>query len=385
MPLTLEQVRTTITRAEALGSLITVLQSLGFNATSWQTGSLQLTLLTGCAEVWAQMSHHADALSRFHFNEDSTGSALTAFSASHYDNTRTAATFTEGNVVLTGAAAGGPHNVVIGQLTVADNINGYTYRNTNAFTVPLGGVAIPPAVFKAEVAGADRNVANNTITLLQTPLAGVTCNNPDANWRTVDGVDAESDATLRLRNETKWSALSYATSAGAYEQFALAADSTVVRVLVYDSLASTGVVNVFIADNNGTCAGAVVTTVQDYIDLKKPLTADVTVIAATEVTQAFTAEIFITASMNNATKQAEIVAALNTLVNGLDIGGTILPAGAPQGYLLFSELNDAISGIAGVEGITWTTPTADVPITVATEAVANVMTALAPTFTYTSI
>jgi uncharacterized phage protein gp47/JayE len=384
MALTLEQVRTTITRTEALASLITVLQSLGFNATSWQTGSLQLTLLTGCAEVWAQMSHHADALSRFHFNEDSTGTALTAFSASHYDNERTAATYTEGEVILTGAAVGPPHVVAIGDLTVADDVRGYTFRNTTGGVVPAAGTLT--LTFKAETSGADTvQTVDGDITTLQTPLAGVTVENTGPNWRTVDGVDAESDATLRLRNETKWSALSYATSAGAYEQFALAADSTVTRVLVYDSLASTGVVNVFCADNNGTVAGSVVTTVQDYIDLKKPLTADVTVIAATEVAQAFTAEIFITASMNNATKQAEIVTALGTLVNGLDIGGTVLPAGAPQGYLLFSELNDAISGIAGVEGITWTTPTADVPITVATSTVANVMTVGATTFTYTSI
>jgi len=384
MPLTLEQVRTTITRAEALSSLITVLQSLGFNATSWQTGSLQLTLLTGCAEVWAQMSHHADALSRFHFNEDSTGSALTAFSYSHYDNTRTAATFTEGDVILTSAAGSPVHNVLIGQLTVADDTRGYTFRNTTAGVVPSGGTLA--LSFKAEVAGADTTQTGDTdITTLQTPLAGVTVENTGPDWKTVDGVDAESDATLRLRNETKWSALSYATSAGAYVQFALASDSTIVRTMVYDTLASTGVVSVFVADNTGGVAGATVTVVQDYIDLKKPLTADVTVISATEVPQAFTAELFITTSKNNATKQAEITTALSTFINGLPIGGKVPLAGAPQGYMFFSELNEALSSIDGVEAITWTTPATDVSITVATEAVANVMTVGAVTFTYTSI
>jgi phage-related baseplate assembly protein len=383
MPLTLEQVRTIITRDEALDELITVLQSLGFNTTAWQTGGVRLTLLTGCAEVWAQMSTVASALSYFHFNDDATSTSLTALSSSHYDNTRVAATRTVGDVDLIGAAVGPPHVVAIGDLVVADNINGYTYRNITGGVVPASGTLT--LSWQAEVAGEDRNVADSTIDILQTPLAGVTCNNPGPSWRTTDAVDEETDAVLRLRNSTRWSTLSYATSAGAYEQFALAADSTVARVFVYDTVASTGVLSVFIASSSGALGAGVVTTVQTAIDLQKPLTADVTVISVTEVAQNFTAEIFVTASLNNAAKQAEIEAALDTYINGLPIGGTVLPAGAPQGYMLFSEVNEAISSITGVENITWTTPTADVAITSATATVANVMTVGAVTFTYTDI
>jgi phage-related baseplate assembly protein len=380
MPLTLEQVRSITTRAEALDELITILQSLGFNTTAWQTGSVQLTLLEGCAEVWAQMSLVAASLSYFHFNDDATDEALTALSSSHYDNTRVAATRATGLVVVTGAAAGPPHVIAIGDMVVADSTYGYTYRNTNGFTVPISGVATPAPIFEAEVAGTDRNVADGAITILQTPYAGVTVNNPGPNWRTIDAVDEETDATLRLRNSSRWSTLSYATSADAYESMALAADSTVTRVYTDDTAASLGTVDVYLADNNGGVAAGVVTTVQTYIDLWKPITANVTVATAVEyAAQAFTATIYITASLNNSATWAAIEAARDSYINTLPIGGTVIPPGA-QGYMLFSELNAAISSITGVENITWTVPTADVAI-----AATQVMRVGATTFTYTDI
>jgi phage-related baseplate assembly protein len=161
---------------------------------------------------------------------------------------------------------------------------------------------------------------------------------------------------------------------------ALSADTDVARVLVVDTNPrGAGTLDVYIARSTGAAVGADVTTVQAYIDDRRPVTADPEVIAAAAAAQAFTATIYVTAALNNATKQAEIEAALATYINGLPIGGTVLPGGT-QGYMLFSELNQAVSEVVGVENITWTTPTADVAITAT-----QIMTVGAVTFTYTDI
>jgi phage-related baseplate assembly protein len=381
MPLTLEQLRTPVTADEALQTILDNLEALGFNTTSWQSGSVQRTFVQMFALVYADWTTYVDFISRFAFNEDSSAGALTEFSDSHYDNQRIVNVNTVGNYTFSGAAIGPPHVIAASDMVVAD-ANGVTFRNTTGGTIPQSGTLV--VTIQAEVAGTGGNVANNTIDTIQTPLAGVTGNNPPiapaTTWITTQGLDEEADAVLQARNTSKWATLSLADPAEAYENMALTADTDITRVLVVDTNPrGAGTLDVYIARATGAAVGADVTTVQAYIDDRRPVTADPEVIAAAAAAQAFTATIYVTAALNNAAKQAEIEAALATFINGIDIGGKVLPGGT-QGYMLFSELNQAVSEVVGVENITWTTPTADVAI-VATQ----IMTVGAVTFTYTDI
>jgi uncharacterized phage protein gp47/JayE len=285
-------------------------------------------------------------------------------------------------VVLTGGAVGPPHAVAVGQLVAADNVNGYTYRNTTGGTVPISGSVT--LTFQAEVAGESRNVAHNTIDILQTPLAGVTINNPSPTWITSLGTNEESDATLRTRCTSRWSTLSYASPEDAYVQFALAAGADdVTRAHVHaDNPGGPGTVWVFIAGATGPAIAGDVTTAQDYIDTRRPATADVTVFAATAQVQNFDAIIYVNSADYDGpggSKETEIENALEAHVNNLPIGGTILPPG-PNGYLVHSEVTCDVSNIQGVDGIAWTNPTGDVSV-----AHNSVMTVGAIAFTYTTI
>ena len=76
----LSQLRTTVTKDEALTFLLTELASLGFGATSWQSGSVQRTLVEMFASVYSNLTLSVDAISRIAFNDTSEGAALTAFS-----------------------------------------------------------------------------------------------------------------------------------------------------------------------------------------------------------------------------------------------------------------------------------------------------------------
>jgi phage-related baseplate assembly protein len=381
MPLTLDQLRTPITTAEALQTMLDNLEALGFNVTSWQSGSVQRTFLQGVAITWSSLTNTVDSLSRILFNDSAEGTALTELSDSHYDNQRITSVSAEGDYTLTGGAVGPPHAVAIGALIVADAA-GRVYRNTTAATVPASGT--DTCTIKADIPGTDGNVANDTITTLQTPFAGVTGSNsaiaPASTWITTQGIDAEADAVLRARNTSKWATLASAAPADTYVNWALEADTDVARVLVDDdNPRGSGTLDVYIARATGAAVGADVTAVQAYIDDRRPVTADPEVSASTAVAQNFTATVYVTAALNNAAKQAEIEQAITDYVNGLPIGGTVIPPGT-AGFALFSEMNQAISAVVGVENIAWTTPVADVAIT------ANrIMTMGAITFTYTDI
>lgn len=366
--LTLSQLRTPIARNDALDSVLAVLKSLGFATGSWQSGSVQRTLVEGTAEVWSALSQGVAALADMAFNETSTGSFLSAFSRSHYANLRVGAVHTEGLVVLTGGAVGPPHTVTAGQLIAADPVTGYTYRNIAGGTVPASGTLT--LTFRAEVAGAARNIANGALTVLKTPLAGVAISNPDpgsGTWITTQGLDEESDERLRLRNSSRWATLAYATPADGYVHLALAADTDVTRVLVDDSNPrGPGTLDVYIARATGVASGSDETTVQAYINTRRPVSADPLVIAAPASAQPVAGTVHITAALNTPAKHAEIAAAIDTYINSLPIGGEVIP-GVPlppgtSGFLVHSELVGAMTDVEGVRRVALTTPTADVAI-----------------------
>lgn len=380
MPLTLEQLRTVTTRDDALADIIVDLQSLGFNTTAWQSGSVQRTMLTAHAQVHSTFSGMIDGLTRLCFNQSSQGDALTAFSWSHYNNLRTASTATTGSIVLTGGAVGPPHAVAIGDVVCAD-ASGRTFRNTSGGTVPASGTVT--LTFQAEVSGTGGNVANDTITIMQTPLAGVTCNNPDpgtGSWITSLGTDEETDATLRARNTAKWGIVSVSDPASRYEYFIRTAVSGAVRVEVDDANPDgPGTLRAYIASATGVSPPADVTATQTELDRIKNPTATATAYAADAQPQPFEYTAYILSANNTAATQAAIEAALRNYVNTLPISGDVFPDAIP-GIFVRGECEAAMTSLDGVERIKWVQPAGNVTITGH-----DVMTVSGITATYTSI
>lgn len=381
MSLSFEQLSDPITRDEALESLRTVLEDLGFQAKSWQSGSVQLTILYLGAEIFSKLSDMVAALLKGAFNSTSTATFLTKFSDSHYANTRQAAVTTQGTCKLTLAAGFGPYTIAVSQLIATDGTR--TFRNTTGGTLSAGTTPLG-LTFEAEVAGADSNVANNTITQLVTPLAGVTVNNPSPSgstpWITRSGVDVETDAKLQTRNRTKWPTLSIEYPAQGYENVALEV-ANVTRAKVDDTNPrGPGTVDVYCAGATGTAASGDVTAVQAKLDARRAVTADVDAIAAPELLISFTGTIYVEAAKNTVAKQTEIQAALAAYINGLDIGGTILPP-ATSGAALRSEMIAALTGVDGVVSVSLTAPAADVAMTAFQVAKVNGT----PPFTFTSV
>jgi len=363
MPLSLSQLRTPATADQETARILDILNSLGFSTTSWQSGSVQRTIVEMMGNVSAQFTVVVDTISRMGFNDSAEGDALTEFSNSNYDNQRVGALATEGDYTLTGALIGPPHAIVAGDLIVSD-ADGRQYQNSTGGVVPAGGTLV--VTIKALVTGTDGNVPpNGTITTLNTPLAGVTGSNdavaPATTWITTQGQDQESDSVLRLRNTTKWATQNQIGSpAELYTNVALNADADIQRVGIDDTNPrGSGTLDVYLARATATAQPSDIVTVQAAFDAQVCETSDAKAIAATEVAQAFTFTAYIEAAKNTPDTQAAIEEAIADFVNSLAIGGTLIGG---SGFMLFSELVTAVSSIDGVVNVVFAAPVADVAL-----------------------
>lgn len=379
-PLTLAQLRATVTLEDVTDDVLTTLDALGFAATSWQEGSVARTIVTACAYTTYALRQFVSAVSYQVYNDDAEADMLEALSESHYDNTRTVDTETAGTVVLTGAAVGPPHTISAGEIVVSDGT--YTFRNATGGTVPASGTL--SITVEAETAGTDSNVANGTITTMVTPLAGVTCNNPDpgsGTWITTLGVDGETDAALRLRNSAKWSSLSTVEAiSDRYEYIARTVVSNC-RVKVDDSNPSgPGTLTVYLAASDGAASGAQVTLVDNAIDAAH-FGGTHTTTAATSDTLTITATVYYDPSYTSSVVQAATEAAITAYVNAAPIGGYDFSPG-PSQIIDRDGLLDVMRGVAGVKKITMSSPSSDFSVSSAYHVVVEGSHSL--TFTATS-
>jgi hypothetical protein len=236
--LSVQQLRTPITRKQALDWLVTLLKSFGFDTTGWQDGRIQKTLLLSVCTLVSDLTELNKDVVEFGFNEYASGAALTLFSKSRFNNTRIAAVRTRGPMRLTSTASI-PYTIEPGQLVAATD-DGIEFRNVDGGVVPAGGSV--PLMFEARLAGSDSLVPAGAVTRLLTSLAGVTIANAEQDpWYTVAGKDEESDASLRLRNSTKWATLGLDLVGEGYVNLAL----------------SNGAVKVTLADQNPRGAGTI--------------------------------------------------------------------------------------------------------------------------------
>src|SRR5205814_9712012 len=121
-----------LTRDEANQSLLSMLDGVGFPATSFQEGSIPLGLVELGAEIWSKLSAAAVFLKELGLNQTASGDGLTRFSKSHYANERVGAVAAQRVVTLFCAAGEGPHTIDLSKVVIADP-TGRTFRNVEGF------------------------------------------------------------------------------------------------------------------------------------------------------------------------------------------------------------------------------------------------------------
>ena len=338
------------TYAETRTALINELTSRGFPATSWQAGSVPLTLLEGAATMIHALKVRIGAVAAGGYLDTAIGEWLDLLAKGIYGLTREPATFTRGDIVLTNTT-GSPHTIQARSLWVA-TAGGLRFTNIAAFTLGANDIADP--VWEAESPGAAHNVGLNSITVLQTPIAGVTVNNigsgSPAVWITVAGKDTESDADLRTRCHSRWpeSSETRVPTDLVYDTLAKKGSPEVTRVSVRENVPVDGNVKIRLAGGSGGVSAGAVTAVQTFLAPRRALCTTLNIASASVTTYAVTGSITVKgATIDQA--YANVNAELLKLQQSLNIGDNVYR----------NAIIHAIKSAAGVDRLVLLTPATD--------------------------
>jgi uncharacterized phage protein gp47/JayE len=353
MTLSFQQLITPSTETESTTALVSLLDALGFTASSWQSGGLPLALVQTVARVHSALTQTRVTLALSRFSDTATDDWLELLSDDAFDNRKNKAVATQLLVQLSDPQGVGPFTFVPSQLVVSDEL-GHTYRNiTGGMLAPNGTATL---TFKAEIAGA---ASQPSSLVLATPIAGIVTTQLGDPF--VVGTDDEPDPRLRTRNRTKWSTLAYAAPVDAYKAQALAASPNVTRVFVDDlNPRGPGTIDLHIAGAAGdhVLPSSVAADVYNYIEgitdgiVRRPVKVDLQVFVALASNVPITATITRDKQHTDDAIITATLIALDTLIAQAEIGGTVQLA----------NIYTAIMGVAGVKNVTITVPTTDVRI-----------------------
>jgi hypothetical protein len=370
--LSLKQLLTPVTPEQALASVLGTLGAFGFAATSWQSGSKQLTMVQTLAKIYSDLTYTVADITNSGFALLAKGAYADQLGIYSYNLTRIPATQTIGTMVLTSSAGAPINNWVDGQILISDKPPGSL--NANVFRVSGPGTLNPGTsatiTVKGDVPGSAANIAPGvTLYLWGGGLTGVTVTNPaisgTSTWITTPGTDPESDTRYGQRMVARWSALTYGNTDGAYTYWALTALPALTRVTITRDPNVQGSVNVIGATALGGLTAPQITTISDFINGivdnvgRRPINDILNVYSATTDTTPSIVATVACASQFAPDAAARVTAALIAMFGTLPIGGKKLPA-SNIGYALLADMyatTMAQTGIINVTGLP-----ADVPL-----------------------
>ena len=263
-----------------------------------------------------------------------------------YGLQKTAAAFATGSLDVTGTPG-----AVIPQFTIYVRDDGVTFEATLG-TVLLGGTGTLPV--QCTEAGATGNMDAGETLELESPITGVDSTGTVDSDGLTGGVDEETVEELRTRLLLRLRTPPAGGSEQDYIAWTLAV-AGVTRAWVYRHEGGLGTVTVrFVRDNDVSIfpdAGEVA-AVQTALDEQKPITAEVTAAAPTQLDVDFT----IALDPDTAATRTEVEASLTDLLTREAEPGD----GAGGGTILLSQIRTAIGVAVGDGDYTLTVPAADV-------------------------
>ncbi|HSH72334.1 MAG TPA: baseplate J/gp47 family protein [Methylophilaceae bacterium] len=288
-----------------------------------------------------ELHAHLQFISQNVIYDTATAEYLDRWSSMYLTQPRKAAVVATGFVAFTGA-----NGSLIPALSQIVSAAGDEYQTDVDATIVAGTAT---AAITSLQPGAAGNALSGTVLSLSTPIAGVNSDVTVGIDGLSGGADQEDDGSLLARLLTRLQLPPQGGASFDYIAWALEVPG-VTRAWVYPQELGLGKVTVrFVRDNDANLipdAGEV-TTVQDYIDYRRPVTAEVTVLAPTAVVQNFT----IGVTPNTVAVKTAVEAELRDLLSRESI---------PGGTVLLSHIREAISIAAGENNYNMTVPNADV-------------------------
>lgn len=261
--------------------------------------------------------------------------------ANLYGIARIAAAYAGGDVTFTGT-----DGATIPAGTLLQRADGTEYETDADGTIAAGSATVGVT---AVVAGADGNADAGTALSMVSPIASVNASATVAAGGISGGTDAETDDALRVRLLERLRDPPHGGSDSDYVRWAKEV-AGVTRVWVSPLELGLGTVVVrFVRDGDADIIpdAAEVAAVQDYIDERRPVTADVSVAAPVAVPLDFT----ISVVPDTAVVRAAVEANLEDLLTR---------EAEPGGEILLSHIREAISVAAGESDHVLSDPVADV-------------------------
>ncbi len=323
MTATIEELTTPLTRQEVQQSIYDVLAAVGVNTTAWKPGAVVRTMIVAVSIVLASLSTLMALIAKSGFLETAEGAWLTLVAKHVFNVEREGAAFATGEITLVNAS-GGIYVVDPDDLTFT-TVAGVEYRNTTGFTlVASSSITVP---IQAVEVGTPSSAGPLAITVMNTPLTGVTCSNANA----LVGRDPEADAPLRARCSEKLGALSPNGPWDAYSfavRNATRADGSLVPVnrvrLTKDGF---GNVTVYCATPTGPVEPADLVILDEAVQHNAaPLAVTATVLSATAVPVAVTYELWMynTSGLTEAQVRAAVDKQLVAFMSAQPIGGNVI-------------------------------------------------------------
>lgn len=268
---------------------------------------------------------------------------------------RKAAEYAAGNVTLTGTAG-----ATVPQGTILQRQDGELFATSADVT--FSGPTAPVAVL-AIAAGAAGNTLAGTSVALQQPVAGVQSAAVVAAGGIQGGADTEDDDSLRARLLQRIREPPHGGARHDYIEWALQVPG-VTRAWVYPREMGAGTVTVrFVRDDDDDIipGTAEVAAVYDYIEARRPVTAELFVVPPIADPLDLTIQLDPDSTAVRAAVQAEVT-------------DLIRREAEPGGTILISRIREAVSTAAGESDNVVTSPTANVTHTTGRIAVPGTIT-----------
>lgn len=248
------------------------------------------------------------------------------------------------------ATATGTNGTVVPAGTIFRRADGAEYATTAEATIASSAATLTLTAIEAGQAG---NASANTTLSIVTPIAGLNAAATVTASGLTSGADIEDDDSLRARVLAR---IQQPPHGGARHDYIAWAKEVpgVTRAWCYPQELGTGTVTVrFVRDDDASIIPdpAEVAIVQAYIDARRPVTANLTVVAPVAVPVAFQIEL----TPNSASVQAAVEAELRDL---------LLRESEPGSTILVSHIREAISLAAGETDHVLVAPAADITHTI---------------------
>jgi len=371
------------TKAEIYAKALTIAETVGLPVTSWSPGDPTRSLYYVLSEELEAVEDIVVGYIASGFLDFAEGEWLTALAWEVFRVERTEATYASTTVTLTNGGGALFEGIEPGDLTLKNSITEKTYTNASGGTLASGpGTTLDVDVI-ADEAGSDSSAAATEIDTMVTTLLGVTCSNATA----ATGIDAESDAALRIRCRAKLGSLSPNGPRDAYDYVvttpALTGTSGITRSRTVDD-SDTGDVTVYLAGPSGAVSGADRALAEAaVITYALPCCITPTVVSATGVPVAITYQLWLYESVNKT--EAEVISAIDAALAAAflvrPIGGDVITV--PPGALHVSLIESVIRGVYPDHAfkVAVTVPAADVSLLISEVATLGART---PSITFVS-